>query len=317
MKKIVICGVWHVHAEGYTKTAMEHAEVIGVWDADEKRKAAFCEELGLKAFADLGELLASGADGAIVCAATDIHADVIVQLAAAKMDIFTEKVLALSEADCDRIEKAVRENGVKFVISLVQKYTAGPLTVKSVMDSGELGKISYVRFRNCHSGSSRAWLPPHFYSAKECGGGAMIDLGAHGMYLIDWLCGIPVTVKSVFGNASVNEEANRRNPDGVEDNAVTVMGFAGGVIAVNETGFVSGNCPMMLEVDGENGFVRFTAGSGVIKRTASTGGKDEAVTMLDAQPAPLLQFLTDKILPGCGIAEARALTHLMVEAYRG
>ena len=316
MKKIVICGVWHVHAEGYTKTAMEHAEIIGVWDADEARKNAFCEKLGLKAFADLGELLASGADGAIVCAATDIHADVIVQLAATKIDIFTEKVLALSEEDCARIEAAVAENGVRFVISLVQKYTAGPRTVKSVMDSGELGKISYVRFRNCHSGSSRAWLPPHFYSAKECGGGAMIDLGAHGMYLIDWLCGVPVTVKSVFTSASVNEEANRRNPDGVEDNAVTVMSFAGGMIAVNETGFVSGYCPMMLEADGENGFVRFTAGEGVVKRTAATENKFVSVPMEEALPSPLVQFLTDSILPGCGIAEAKALTHLMVEAYK-
>ena len=316
MKKIVICGVWHVHAEGYTKTAMEHAEVIGVWDADEARKAAFCEKLGLKPFADLAELLASGADGAIVCAATDIHTEVILQLAAAKIDIFTEKVLALSEEDCARIEAAVAENGVRFVISLVQKYTAGPRTVKAILDSGELGKISYIRFRNCHSGSSRAWLPPHFYSAKECGGGAMIDLGAHGMYLIDWLCGVPVQVKSVFTNASINEEANRRNPDRVEDNAVTVMSFEGGMIAVNETGFVSGSCPMMLEADGENGFVRFTAGEGVIKRTAATGNKFVSVPMEDALPAPLVQFLTDSILPGCGIAEAKALTHLMAEAYK-
>ena len=316
MKKIVICGVWHVHADGYTKTAMEHGEILGVWDADEARKAAFCEKHGLKAFADLDELLASGADCAIVCSSSDTHADVMVRLAAAKMDIFTEKVLALSEDDCERVAKAVAENGVRFVISLVQKYTAGPLTVKSIMDSGELGRISYVRFRNCHSGSSRAWLPPHFYSAKECGGGAMIDLGAHGMYLIDWLCGVPQTVKSVFTNASVNEVANSRNPDGVEDNAVTVMSFEGGMIAVNETGFVSGSCPMMLEVDGTDGFVRFTAGSGVVKRTAATENKFVDVPMLDAQPAPLVQFLTDRILPGCGLAEAKALTHLMVEAYK-
>jgi len=316
MKKIVICGVWHVHAEGYTKTAMQHAEVIGVWDADEARKNAFCEKLGLKAFADLDELLASGADAAIVCAATDAHADMMIRLAEAKMDIFTEKVLALTEEDCCRIEKAVLENGVQFVISLVQKYTAGPRTVKAIIDSGELGKLSYVRFRNCHSGSSRAWLPPHFYSAKECGGGAMIDLGAHGMYLIDWLCGVPVSVKSVFGNASVNETANSRNPDGVEDNAVTVMGFAGGLIAVNETGFVSGSCPMMLEADGENGFVRFTEGSGVVKRTAATENRFVEVPMEAAQPSPLVQFLTGEILPGCGLAEAKALTHLMVEAYK-
>ena len=97
---------------------------------------------------------------------------------------------------------------------------------------------------------------------------------------------------------------------------MTVMSFEGGMIAVNETGFVSGSCPMMLEADGENGFVRFTAGEGVVKRTAATGNKFVSVPMEDALPAPLVQFLTDSILPGCGIAEAKALTHLMVEAYK-
>ena len=32
MRKIAICGLWHVHAEHLTRMAMKHAEVIGAWD---------------------------------------------------------------------------------------------------------------------------------------------------------------------------------------------------------------------------------------------------------------------------------------------
>ena len=206
--RTAIAGVWHVHVDSYTEEAKKYGTVVGAWDPDPALLADFCARTGVAAFASWEQLLQSDAEGIIVCAATNIHTELMVSAAQAGKAIFTEKVLALTEAECDRIAEAVEKAGVPFVISLFQKYLPGQRTVKKIADSGALGRINYVRFRNCHSGSSRAWLPPHFYSAKECGGGAMIDLGAHGMYLIDWLCGVPVTVKSVFGNASVNEEAN-------------------------------------------------------------------------------------------------------------
>ena len=313
MRKIAVCGVWHVHAPDYTKAAMDRCEVIGVWDENADRKNEFCERFGLKAFADLDELLASEADGVIVCASTDTHADIMVKIADAKKDIFTEKVLALSDEDCERVAEAVERNQVKFVISLVQKYCPGPLTVKSVVDSGELGKIAYVRFRNCHNGSTANWLPKHFYNQKECGGGAMIDLGAHGMYLVHWLLGMPDTFRSTFTVACEDPAVLRKNADRVEDNAVTVMGYENGAIAINETGFVSNYSPVTLEVFGERGYVRMV-GDRVVKRVSGSDGEIE-VALPDAEPLPIVQFLTGDVREGYGMAEAKALTHMMVKAY--
>ena len=315
MKKTAICGVWHVHAGGYTNEAKKLTEVLGVWDADEQRKLEFCKEFDLPAFDTLDDLIASEAEAVIVCTATDIHPEVMIKLANAKKDIFTEKVLALTNEDAQAIAKAVEENGVKFAISLVHRYASGPRTVKQVVDSGELGKINYIRVRNAHSGSVDGWLPKHFYSAKECGGGAMIDLGAHGMYLTDWIHGRPDTYKSVFTNSCTNEATNAKNEDGVEDNAITLMGYKDGCIALNETGFVSSCYPLTVEVGGELGFVRSSDGE-VIKATKATGGEIVAVEALEAQPEPLEQFLTDNVLEGCGMAEALTLTYMMVEAYR-
>jgi len=312
--KVALCGAWHVHARDYIKKALALSEVVGVWEEDEARRKSFCAEFNLPAFDSLDALLASDAEGVIVCTSSDTHADVMVKIADAGKHIFTEKVLALTEEDCDRVAEAVARNGINFVISLVHKYRPGPLTVKQVVDSGELGKINYVRFRNCHNGSVGCWLPKHFYCAKECGGGAMIDLGAHGMYLIDWLVGAPDTYRSVFTNAATDPRAIEKNPDGVEDNAVTVMGYRNGCIAINETGFVSTSYPQILEVGGDGGSVIMT-GNEVIKRTASTEGKAQAVSLCDPLPSPIEQFLTDTILPGCGLAEAKALTCMMVGAY--
>ena len=312
--KVALWGLWHVHAPGYFNTASQLGEVVGVYEENAEWRKDFCKSKNVHEFNSPEELLASDAEGVIVCTSSDTHADVMVKIANAKKHIFTEKVLALTNEDCIRVEKAVKDNGVKFVISLFQKYLASHITAKAIVDSGELGKINYIRFRNCHNGSTGDWLPPHFYNEKECGGGAMIDLGAHGMYLIDWFCGLPSSYKSVFTNVCKDEKVREKNKDGVEDNALTVMSYDEGCIAVNETGFVTVGCPASLEIGGETGYLR-VSGNTLVKSTDATERKEVTVPLLPASPAPLVQFLTGDILPGCGMEEAKHLTAMMVGAY--
>ena len=312
--RIAVCGVWHVHAGDYTKHALALGEVLGFWEEDDALAEQFQSVFPIPRFESLEALLASDAEGVIVCTATDEHPEYMVKLAEAGKHIFTEKVLALTDAECDAIESAVNESGVNFVISLFQKYIGSRKAVKAVADSGELGKINYLRFRNCHNGSTGNWLPAHFYNAEECGGGAMIDLGAHGMYLTQWILGVPATAVSAFTLACERPDVAEKNTDHVEDNAVTVMTYPDGAIAVGETGFVSANDPVVFEVHGELGYVRME-GDRVTKRTAATGGQEVEVSVPASDPAPILQFVTGNVLPGCGMAEAKALTHMMVMAY--
>ena len=317
--KVAVLGVWHVHAPDYTRQALAHGEVVGFYERDDALAAEYQKEFGLPRFATVEELLASDAEGVIVCSASCNHAEDMIRIANAKKHIFTEKVLTLTDEDAIRVRDAVEANGVTLTISLFQKYVGSRIAVKQVVDSGELGKINYVRFRNCHSGSIGDWLPPHFYNAKECGGGAMIDLGAHGMYIIHWILGMPVSASSAFTRACENPAANAKNTDGVEDNAVTVMSFANGAIAVNETGFCSNCSPIVFEVHGEKGYVRMEddyAVAHVVKRTQATRGKLVEVPVAESEDLPILQFVKGNILPGCGMDDAIALTHMMVMAYK-
>ncbi|MCR4578516.1 MAG: Gfo/Idh/MocA family oxidoreductase [Clostridiales bacterium] len=310
--RTAVCGVWHVHAGDYTGKALEYGEVIGFYEPDDALAEQFGKAFDIPRFGSFEELLGSDAEGVIVCSATSDHRDVMVKIADAGKDIFTEKVLALTSEDCRAIQEAVERNGVRFVISLPQKYNAAQKTVKAVAQSGELGRINYFRYRNCHSGSTKNWLPAHFYNARQCGGGAMIDLGAHGMYLANWFLGMPVSASSAF---TVSHDT-ALNIDGVEDNAVTVMAFSDGAIAVNETGFVSDYSPQVMEVFGENGYVKMT-GKTVVKCTAKTEGREIEVPLAEASDLPIVQFLTGSVLPGCGIEEAKALTKMMEMAYVG
>lgn len=312
--KTAIFGVWHVHAPDYTRTALKHGEVVGFYEPDDALAAAFAAQFDIPRFASAEELLASDARGVIVCSASNTHADDMVKIANAGKHIFTEKVLALTDADCERVEKAVAQNGVSFTISLFQKYLPARRAVKQVVESGELGNVNYLRFRNCHSGSSNNWLPAHFYNREQCGGGAMIDLGAHGMYLAHWILGEPISAKSAFTLCNQNPGAAAKNTDRVEDNAVTVMTFENGAIAVNETGFVSYCSPVVFEVHGDKGYV-YMENNRVIKCTEATGRAQVEVALPEALLLPIEQFVTGNVLPGCGMDEARALTRMMELAY--
>ena len=116
--------------------------MIGFYEKDDALAEEYRKRFDLPRFATAEDLLNSNAEGVIVCSATSDHAEDMIRIANAKKHIFTEKVLALTDADCGRVEAAIRENGVSFTISLFQKYIGSRIAVKQIVDSGELGKIN-------------------------------------------------------------------------------------------------------------------------------------------------------------------------------
>jgi predicted dehydrogenase len=141
----------------------------------------------------------------------------------------------------------------------------------------------------------------------------MIDLGAHGMYLTHWVLGLPESAKSVFTIACQNEGYELKNVDGLEDNAVTVMTYDNGAIAINETGFVSRGCPTTLEVGGVDGYIYQDGGKYVLRNR--DGVKE--LEILEDFPKPIVFFMKGETPDGCGLDEATALTRMMVGAYGG
>ena len=250
MIKIAVVGCWHVHTMEYAQQIQEagNACIACVWDDDAERGAQMAKELGCGFTMNCSDVLNDGEiDAIIITSATSQHTELMIAAAKAKKHIFTEKVLALTEKECLQIKTAVKENDIKFCISFPWMVRPGILYAKQTADSGILGDVMYARVRNAHGGTIEGWLPDRFYNLAECGGGAMMDLGAHGMYLLHWIFGEPEKAASVFTNVTKKQ---------VEDNAVAVMSFAGGAIGVNETAFVCPGDPFSMEISGTKGGLR-------------------------------------------------------------
>lgn len=311
--KAAMIGTWHVHTEGYAKefSADPRCQLTAVWDPDEEKAGQFAEKFGCAAYTDLDRLYAEADfEAVLICSATNEHVPLMIRAAEAGKHIFTEKVLAITAEGAEQICSAVQKSGVKFVISYPHKTNPGLIFAKKMIDEGKLGTVTYARVRNAHNGSIADWLPPHFYDKVQCGGGAMMDLGAHPMYTLLWLLGEPERVSSAF--TSVTDRP-------VEDNAVSVLTYANGAIGVSETGFVSNYGNYVLEVSGTKGAVRIVDDQ-TMMADGTTDGKWVPAELPVQPKSPLAQWI-DYVAEGIpapeyGIEEAVRLSRLMEAAYR-
>jgi len=309
--KAALIGTWHVHAEAYARefTSDPRCELTAVWDPDIEKAKAFTEKFGGKAFCDIDEMYAGAEfDSVMICSATNKHVPLMVRAAEEGKHIFTEKVLALDTKGAEEIRDAVVKAGVKFAISYTHKANPGLVFAKKAVESGKLGEITYARVRNAHNGSLAGWLPPHFYDKVQCGGGAMMDLGAHPMYTLLWLVGEPESVTSTFTTVTGKP---------VEDNAVSVLRYANGAIGVSETGFVSGCGNYVLELIGTKGGIRIIDDQTAI---SEDNGPWQIVPMPEEDKEAIFHWINDVIddIPASefGVEEAVRLSRLMEAAYR-
>lgn len=316
MLNVAMLSGWHAHAKGYAKKLSEMPEVkiTAVWDEAPERGQAWAKELDADWVPDLDAIWTRpDVDGVAIDAPTNMHADIMVAAADAGKHIFTEKVMALTVDECDRVGDAVRKANVKFCISFPFRTRPETLYAYQAVRDGLLGELSSLRVRVAHNAGSAGWLPPHFWDPVGTGGGAMMDLGAHPMYLARWIGGQPKKISSTFTYMTGHE---------VEDNAVSVIEFESGCIGVSETSFMSTYNPFMLELSGSEG-------------TLLVGGPDEHRVQIRSNKLATKEWTTpeelpeelpstvrmwvDGILKGTpipfGLEEGTQLTELMQYAY--
>ncbi len=314
--KIAALGFWHVHAGDYSRQAQEHpgTELVAVWDDDPALGRAGAEKFGVPYTDDLEALLArDDLDGVTVTTSTDVHRDLMVKVANAGKHIFTEKVLAPTVAEAEEIVAAADANGVKLVVSLPRLAHGYTQAIREVIDSGDLGAITYGRVRLSHDGAvsdggKGGWLPERFFDPKTAIGGALTDLGCHPVYLTQLFLGSePETVSAVYRSVAGL---------GLEDNAVVTVGYGDQKIGVIEAGFASRN-PFTIELFGTTGSLTYTEDGNALHVFGPAFGEGRQLPVPEHSKDPFGQWV-DHINDGTraddNIARAVELTRMVVAA---
>lgn len=292
MIRVAMLSQWHVHARGYAEEAVNHPnlEVAAVWDEDPIRGRAWAEQLAVPFFPELDAVLSDPRiDGVIVGTPSSMHHEVIVRAARAGKHIFSEKVLGLTTAECTDIFDAVDAAHVQLMLSLPKLCDPVNVYAQQALSEGLLGDLTMVRCRNAHNGAvpsadrPRGWLPEYFFDTRLTGGGAMIDLGAHPIYLTNRIAG---PARAVTANLSSYYER------GADDNSVIVVEYQSGALGVVESGFVSNGDPFQLALYGTAGSLLIEDGTVRVRsnRLASEGWVSP--TLPAALPSPMDQWVT-------------------------
>ncbi|RWZ58075.1 Gfo/Idh/MocA family oxidoreductase [Halobacillus fulvus] len=312
MIRVALLSKWHVHAVDYEKEAKENPfiEIHSVWDEDAERGQKWAEELEVPFEPDYERLLSNpDIDGVIVSTPTDLHTELILAAARNGKHVFTEKVLAFTVEECEEILEAVRQNGVEFMISLPRLTKNYYVYAQQVLDEKLLGTLTMFRCRVAHNGSvptkenPEGWLPERFYNREQAGGGALIDLGAHPIYLANRLVGEPTAVTARL--------ESMRNL-GVDDHAAVLLEYDSGALAMLETSFLSYGSPFQLELYGTEGTLMIEGDS--VRLKSSHLDQDGWVTpseLPDDLPMPMEQW-AESILNGAATSishkDAKLLT---------
>jgi predicted dehydrogenase len=318
MLNLGIISAWHVHAKDYVRELRESGRVHlrALWDENPERGRAMAAEWGLEFEADYDTFIRRDDFSAVVCTSpTTMHGELLCKAAEAKKDIFTEKLLAAAPEEAERIAAAIRRAGVIFTISLPLRTDPRILYIKKLADEGALGRITGARFRRSHGGLSDHWLPDYWFDTALTGGGAMMDLGAHPVYVLSFLFGAP---KRISGLTS--------NPFGTssDENAAAIAEFSGGVLGIMETAFVTFGVPDLLEVYGTEGSA-FMKGPEIrvsVKTLEGLQFKDASPAALPpARPSPLVQFIDACIGRSAspeylGLEDALIMTKMIDAIYR-
>jgi predicted dehydrogenase len=222
-----------------------------VWDEDAQRGKEAAARLGVPFVEKLEHAIErSDVQAVTICSTNDMHADLAVAAARARKHMMVQKPMATTLADCDRIVEAVEAAGVLYYQSHNLRFDDVHQELKRRVDAGAVGRINLVRRRHSHA---FALLNPKvldwMMDAKQAGGGAFMDEGAHAALWFLWMFGAP---RSVMG--MVTTMLTQQQP-GIEEAGVLLYRYDSGMIGIHQSSWTELAGPTTIEIYGDAGTI--------------------------------------------------------------
>jgi predicted dehydrogenase len=211
---------------------------------------------GAVGFSNLKEMLSLELDGIVIATPSAMHAEQAIIALENKLAVFCQKPLGRNAKETIMVIEAARTANRLLGVDLSYRYLKGMQKVKSILDSGDLGKIfaANLVFHNAY-GPDKPW----FYDPRLSGGGCVIDLGIHLIDLLLWLFNNPKvdTVSSrLFSQGNILIDHN----NSVEDFASSRIDLSNGTSANMTCSWkISAGCNAVIEASfyGTHGAVSF------------------------------------------------------------
>jgi myo-inositol 2-dehydrogenase / D-chiro-inositol 1-dehydrogenase len=205
-------------------------------------------DLGVPLYETPSQLIEDGgAEGVLIAAPSDQHAELVAQFAAAGLAVLCEKPIGVAIEQTIAAHEAARHHGVVLQVGYWRRFVPELQALRARIAGGELGEIYQL--------SCMQWdEEPPSAEFRAHSGGIAIDMGVHELDQTRWLLGQEFDwVAAVPGGRMPAEAVSPADPDA----AVVLARLSGGAAATISLGrrfMHADSC--WLEVWGTDGYER-------------------------------------------------------------
>jgi len=260
-----------IHAAAF-QIAPHEAEVVAVASPTPGNAAALAKKYEIpRVFTDYREMLREkDIEMVTIAAPNSLHAPMTIDCAKAGKHIVCEKPLCMTIAEGEQMVGAAKQGGVLLMYAEELFFTPKYLKAKEMADAEAFGKIHLVKQSEKHFGPHSPW----FWDVNRSGGGALMDLGCHGIAFCYWFLGRPA-IQSVYCQMGTYVHSNKTQG---EDESLCILEFANGAVGLVENSWARrGGMDDRIEVYGEAGVTYANLHMGNALPTYSENGYGYAV----------------------------------------
>ena len=173
---------------------MPEVEVVAGVDVVPARLKAMKDKWGVAALYDNWRTMLKKVrpDAVDVCTPNGAHCQPVVDACNAGCHAITEKPMAMTPRECQRMIDAAKKNKVKLSVGFQYRYHPNTQFLKRARDEGQFGKIMFVKCLALRRRGIPNWGV--FGQKKLQGGGPMIDIGVHVIEMAHYFMGSPKPV---------------------------------------------------------------------------------------------------------------------------
>ena len=225
-------------------------KIVAGYSRTPATRAAFAQEFGVAAVADLQTMLADPEiQGVILTVPNEEHLPIAEQAARAGKHVYTEKPIADTLADGIKLAALGHRYGIQIVVGHSARLLAGTRRMKQAIDAGELGRV--VLMEGNFSNERALELTPQswrWYKAKAPGG----PLSQLCVHIFDSLHCLGGPIEAVSSHAS------KLSPVGaeVDDQSMTVLKFADGKLGYVGSSWTASGV-YSIRVFGQHGLMHY------------------------------------------------------------
>lgn len=222
----------------------------------------------------------------VVTTPDDTHEAIATAALGAGKAVLLQKPMATDSAACRRLIATAKAGGADLQVSWMHRHFPEIEQAKALLAEGAIGRVTSGRIRNATPGPDWAdW----FFKRDRVGGGVVLQLGAHGIDLVDYLLGPIERVAARTATIVPDRQLADGRVVQVEnpDSAWATYDLAGGAVVAHEMSMIetAGTDRFRLELYGTAGTLWLRSERGAL--ALYTNGDDAGWFEPDLDPTPV------------------------------